>query len=211
MPKLYIISGCNGSGKTTASYSVLPELLDCRQFVNSDEFAKSLSPFNPEKAFVAASRFMLLKIRHLFKAKEDFCIETTLATRSLLKMIRKARKEDYQVTIIYFWISSPEIAISRVKARVEAGGHNIEESTVRRRYNVGLHYFFHDYMPECDRWILADNSVIPFTVVAEGKRDGEIIVRDGDKYERILSQNALFEQDMARTGGYGAEMKTTNT
>ena len=40
MPRLFIISGCNGSGKTTASYSLLPEILECSQFVNSDEFAK---------------------------------------------------------------------------------------------------------------------------------------------------------------------------
>ena len=205
MHKLYIISGCNGSGKTTASYSVLPELLDCRQFVNSDEFAKSLSPFSPENAFVAASRYMLLKIRNLFKTKEDFCIETTLATRSLLKMIRTAQREDYQVTIIYFWISSPELAISRVKARVEAGGHNIPETTVRRRYNVGLHYFLHDYMPVCDRWILADNSLIPFTVVAEGRKEYTTVVRDADKYRRILEQNKMFEEYMAETGGYGIE------
>ena len=89
MPRLFIISGCNGSGKTTASYALLPEMLGCSQFVNSDEFAKSFSPFNPESAYVAASRYMLMKIRYLFKRKDDFCIETTLAARSLLKMLRR--------------------------------------------------------------------------------------------------------------------------
>ena len=49
MPKLYIVSGCNGSGKTTASYTLLPEMLECSEFVNSDEFAKGLSPYGPEK------------------------------------------------------------------------------------------------------------------------------------------------------------------
>jgi len=118
-------------------------------------------------------------------------------------MIRKARREDYLVTIIYFWISSPELAISRVKARVEAGGHNIDEITVRRRYNVGLHYFLHDYSPECDRWILVDNSEIPFTVVAEGVKETVTLVRDEDKYSRILLQDRMFEEYMAQTGGYG--------
>ena len=42
---LYIISGCNGAGKTTASYIVLPEILDCKEFVNADEIARGLSPF----------------------------------------------------------------------------------------------------------------------------------------------------------------------
>ena len=87
MPNLYIISGCNGSGKTTASYTVLPEMLGCSQFVNSDEFAKSFSPFNPADASISAGRFMLLKIRYLLHRRDDFCIETTLATSSLMRTI----------------------------------------------------------------------------------------------------------------------------
>ena len=46
---LYIIAGCNGAGKTTASFAILPEILDCKEFVNADEIAKGLSPFQPEK------------------------------------------------------------------------------------------------------------------------------------------------------------------
>ena len=91
MPRLYIISGCNGAGKTTASYSLLPEMLNCSEFVNSDEFAKSLSPFKPENAAIQASRYMLLKIRYLLKRNSDFAVETTLATRTLLKTVRMAQ------------------------------------------------------------------------------------------------------------------------
>jgi len=185
MPKLYIVSGCNGVGKTTASYTLLPEMLECNQFVNSDEFAKGLSPFNPEGAAILASRFMLLKIRYLFKRKADFGIETTLATRSMLKMIKEAQREGYFVTLLYFWINSPELAIERVKARVAAGGHNIPEETVRRRYKVGIKYLFKDYAPVCDRWILADNSQIPFKVVAEGGKERPLIIKDEEIYRRI--------------------------
>ena len=142
MPRLYILSGCNGSGKTTASYTLLPEMLECREFVNSDEFAKSLSPFDPSSASVSASRYMLLKIRYLLSRKADFSIETTLATRSLLNIIREAKALGYTVTLLYFWINSPELAIKRVQARVRAGGHNIPEDTIRRRYVMGLKYFF---------------------------------------------------------------------
>ena len=154
MPKLYIVSGCNGAGKTTASYTLLPEMLDCRQFVNSDEFAKGLSPFNPEGASIQASRYMLLRIRYLLQRGEDFGIETTLATRTLLKTVKIAQEAGYYVTVLYFWLNSPDLAVKRVKARVAAGGHNIPEETVRRRYRVGIGYFFHDYAPICDRWIL---------------------------------------------------------
>ena len=194
MPRLYIISGCNGSGKTTASYSVLPEMLGCSEFVNSDEFAKSLAPFNPEKASVNASRYMLLKMRHLLGRRADFCIETTLATRSLLKVIRDAQNAGYYVTILYFWLTSPELAVARVKARVAAGGHNIKEETIRRRYHVGLHYLFRDFMPVCNRWILCDNSNVPFTIVAESSEDGTI-VRDPEKFSKIKAVNEAYEKE----------------
>ena len=56
MKNLYIIAGCNGAGKTTASYTVLPEMLGCREFVNADEIARGLSPFNPESVALQAGR-----------------------------------------------------------------------------------------------------------------------------------------------------------
>lgn len=188
MPRLYIISGCNGAGKTTASYTLLPEMLECSQFVNSDEFAKGLAPFSPEKASIQASRLMIMKIRYLFRRREDFAIETTLATRTLLKTISQAQDEGYTVTLLYFWLNSPDLAVARVKARVEAGGHNIPEETVRRRYSMGLKYFFMDYAPKCDRWILADNSRTPFRVIAEGTRCEVMNIKDKDTYGLIRSQ-----------------------
>ncbi|MBR5835645.1 MAG: zeta toxin family protein [Bacteroidales bacterium] len=187
MPRLYIISGCNGAGKTTASYSMLPEMLSCSEFVNSDEFAKSLSPFQPENASIQASRYMLLKIRYLLKRQSDFAIETTLATRTLLKTVRMAQAAGYSVTLLYFWLNSPELAIERVKARVENGGHNIPEETIRRRYKVGVDYFFHHYAPICERWILADNSQTPFRVIAEGSKEDVVNIRDKETFDKIYN------------------------
>lgn len=184
MPKLYIISGCNGSGKTTASYTLLPDLLGYREFVNSDEFAKSLSPFNPSAVSITASRYMLMKINYLLGRLEDFSIETTLATRSLVKIIEEAHSLGYEVTVLYFWLNSPELAIQRVRDRVAAGGHNIPDNVVRRRYVMGLQYFFDTYIPICDKWILADNSKSPFTVVAEGSRQITYI-KDNEKFKLI--------------------------
>lgn len=186
MPRLFIISGCNGSGKTTASYMLLPELLDCSEFVNSDEFAKSLAPFHPESAYITASRYMLRKSQYLFEKREDFCIETTLATRSLIKMVRSAQEQGYFVTVVYLWLRNPEIAVQRVAARVEAGGHDVPPDVIRRRYYAGLQYFFDTYAPVCDKWILVDNSETQFNIVAEGTRKGTT-VRDVDLYQQIIS------------------------
>ena len=198
MPRLYIISGCNGAGKTTASYSLLPEMLDCKEFVNSDEFAKGLSPFDPSKASIQASRYMLLKIRYLLKRGEDFAIETPLATRTLLKTAKMAQAAGYTVTLLYFWLNSPDLAVERVRARVEAGGHNIPEETIRRRYNTGIYYFFNLYAPICERWILADNSQIPFRVIAEGSKTDVINIRDEQTYaviKAISEEKAKIEDE----------------
>ena len=93
----------------------------------------------------------------------------------------KKSKIGYTVTLIYLWLNSPELAIARVHDRVLSGGHNTPEPIIRRRYLMGLKYFFDEYIPECDRWILADNSKTPFTVIAEGSKD-MVHIKDSEKY-----------------------------
>ena len=166
---------------------MLPELLDCSEFVNSDEVAKHLSPFSPESAYITASRLMLKKVQYLFDRREDFCIETTLATRALLKMTRNAQQKGYYVTVLYLWLDNPDIAVRRVAARVQAGGHFIPEETIRRRYQMGINYLFHLYMQTCDKWILADNTTPPFDIIAEGSRKG-LVIRDMQRYNKVRSQ-----------------------
>lgn len=192
MPRLYILCGCNGAGKTTASYGSLPELLDCREFVNSDEFAKSLSPFDPSTASVSASRFMIMRIQYLLDQGADFSIETTLATRTLVSILKDAKERGYKITILYLWVQSPDIAIKRVRDRVEHGGHNIPDDVLRRRYRVGLKYLFNTYMPLSDRWIIMDNTEARLAMIAEGS-SGRLIIKDDEKFGRIRSI-ALDEQ-----------------
>lgn len=170
MPYLYIISGCNGAGKTTASYTILPEMLECKEFVNSDEIAKGLSPFNSDSIAVAveASRIMSKRIKELIATGATFAMETTLATRSVVKLIREAQQKGYFVTLLYFWLNTPELAIERVKMRVAAGGHNVPENTIRRRYKAGIQNLFKLYIPICNYWMVADNSMSPLKVIAKG-------------------------------------------
>ena len=171
MPKLYIISGCNGAGKTTASYTVLPEMLNCREFVNADEIARGLSPFNPENIAIEAGRIMLNRIRELMDNGVDFAFETTLATRSYTSFVRDAQAKGYQVALLYFWLNSPDLAIKRVAERVAAGGHNIDEETIRRRYLKGIYNLFNLYMDIVDYWFLVDNSESQFEIIAEGGKN----------------------------------------
>ena len=81
--------GTNGAGKTTASFTILPEILDCKEFVNADEIAKGLSPFQPEKVAFESGRIMLNRIDELFSQNENFAFETTLATKTYKQKILK--------------------------------------------------------------------------------------------------------------------------
>ena len=171
---------------------------ECKYFVNSDEFAKGLSPFDPDKASLSAGRFMVMRIKYLLDRKEDFFIETTLSSRTLTNTIEIARQYGYSITILFFWIENVELAISRVKARVTAGGHNVPEATIRRRYRSGLRHFFEDYMPMSDRWMLADNTTVPFKLVAQGWKNN-MVVQDNIKFEAIKAQAERFrKEDVSR-------------
>lgn len=106
MKILYVIAGCNGAGKTTASYTILPEILDCKEFVNADEIARGISPFQPEKVGIEAGRLMLKRIKNLLEEGESFAFETTLSTRSYVKFIERAKQLGYQITCLFFWLDS---------------------------------------------------------------------------------------------------------
>lgn len=189
MKKLFIIGGCNGAGKTTASYTVLPEMLGCKEFVNADEIAKGLSPFNPESVAIEAGRLMLRRMEDLLSEGADFAFETTLATRSYVGFIRKAQQMGYFVTLVYFWLPTPEQAIERVATRVREGGHSIPPEVIRRRYANGLRNLIELYTPICDFWTIYDNSSADqhIKIVATGQKNATIDIQDTLSYKTILS------------------------
>lgn len=178
-PRLYIIAGCNGAGKTTASMTVLPEVLDCCEFVNADEIAKGLSPLNPESVAIVAGKLMLQRIDTLLHRHVTFAIETTLATRSYATLVERAKREGYTVVLLFFWLPSPEVAEQRVATRVASGGHNIPKDVIHRRYWTGLRNLFDIFVPIVDRWSIYDNSyaILPVVVYNE--------VIDMDKLTKI--------------------------
>jgi predicted ABC-type ATPase len=188
MPNLYIIAGCNGAGKTTASFTILPEILNCRQFVNADNIAYGLSPFNVESVAIEAGKIMLHRIRELLASGGDFAIETTLATRSYVSLVRRAQATGYKVTLLYIWLNSPDLALKRVSDRVSRGGHNIPADVVERRYTRGITNFFTLFMPVCDAWIFADNSFTRYTIIASGEKKLEHFIENTDIWEIIKKQ-----------------------
>jgi len=187
-PHLYIISGCNGAGKTTASYTILPEILECKEFVNADEIARGLSPFQPEKVAIEAGKIMLKRIEELLREKTNFAIETTLASRTYKNTILSAREKGYNITLIYFWLNNVELAKERVKNRVKEGGHNIENQIIERRYYAGIKNLFDIYLPIVDMALIYDNSNIQHIFIAKKEFENNIQIIESQIFNKILEK-----------------------
>lgn len=182
---LYIIAGCNGAGKTTASMTILPKSLLVKEFVNADEIAKGLSPFNPEGVAIEAGRLMLERIKYLINKEESFSIETTLATRSYINLVMDAHKRGYIVNIICFWLESPELATNRVAERVSKGGHDIPRDVIFRRYSKGINNLFNLFMDKVDVWAIYDNSQYKRERIAFGGKGIKQVVNNMEKFNKI--------------------------
>lgn len=185
--KLYIISGCNGAGKTTASFTILPEILDCKEFVNADEIAKGLSPFQPEKVSFEAGRIMLHRINELLNSNENFAFETTLSMRSYKNKIIEAKEKGYTVTLLFFWLQSVELAKERVKIRVSEGGHNIDPEVIERRYIKGIKNLFDIYLSIVDGAYIFDNSEGKHELLADKRTDGILNIVNEEKFNLLKS------------------------
>lgn len=182
---LYIIAGCNGAGKTTASFTILPEIIHCKEFVNADEIAKGLSPFQPESVAFEAGRIMLNRINELLQNSNSFAFETTLSTRSYKKKIEQAKQKGYVVTLLFFWLKNVELAKERVKVRVDEGGHNIPDDVIERRYVKGLVNLFSIYLPIVDGALLFDNSFGRYDLIAQQTIDKKIEIVDKNRFEEL--------------------------
>ena len=194
-PTVYIIGGCNGAGKTTASFTVLPDLLNCYEFVNADEIAKGLSPFRPESVAIEAGRLMLHRIDELMNQRVDFAFETTLAASLHLRTITKAQALGYRVHLLFFWLESVELAQQRVQSRVNEGGHSIHVDVVNRRYKRGIVNLFQKYWDRMDRAWIIDGSKGNFNLIAERKSSNLPTIFVPTAYESIQNQYVQYLND----------------
>jgi predicted ABC-type ATPase len=185
MPTLYIIGGCNGAGKTTASKSLLPEILNCREFVNADAIAAGISPYAPEKVAMPAGRIMLERIKQLVAEKQTFAIETTLSTKSYAGLVKNCKELGYRIVLIFFWLKSSKLAIQRVADRVSKGGHFIESAVIKRRYRKGITNLFQLFIPLADVTAIFNNSGEKPLLIAE-YHAGKQIVFNHEDFKRIL-------------------------
>jgi predicted ABC-type ATPase len=181
---VFVIGGPNGAGKTTVSNRLLPTALGLNEFLNADEIARGLSPFNPDAYAVPAGRLMIDRIDRNVAAGKSFAFETTCAGHRQAKLLRACRAAGYRITFIFLWLPSPHAARQRVAQRVARGGHLIPDEVIMRRYASGLHNMRHVFLPLADVAAIYDNSGHIPLLIAE-KRAGELQVSDSARWALI--------------------------
>lgn len=159
MPEAIILAGPNGAGKTTFANEYLPAEREELVFINADEIARQVAALGlaGNRRDIRAGRLMLEQLDAVFQARAEFMFETTLASLTYARKIPIWQDLGYSVALIYLRLPSVEHSIERVQRRVEAGGHDIPEEIIRRRFDKSAQYLEGIYKPAVNEWYVWDS------------------------------------------------------
>ena len=174
-PRLILIAGCNGAGKTTVARVYLPDKVHIKEFVNADEIARGISPYNMEAVAQQAGRIQIDRIAALLAKSESFAVETTLSSKGMVRWAKEAKTLGYVVEVIFVYLNSVALAKERVRLRVVLGGHAIPADVIERRYYRGIANFMNTIRHLADEYSLTNNSQIPNALIANKKGGNEFV------------------------------------
>ena len=183
-PKLLIIAGPNGSGKTTFTKLLLGHHWsdDCL-FINPDDIAQNdYGDWNsPDAVIKAANRAAELRDECLH-SKRSMLVETVLSTEEKIEFIRRAKAAGFFIRVFFIGTDTPEINASRVVRRVLEGGHEVPIGKIIRRYFSSMQMCVYA-AALADRLYVHDNSV-------EGESPELLFrTRDGNLYKKYSGLN----------------------
>lgn len=190
---LYIVAGANGSGKSTFATNLLP--IKELEFLNADEIAKEISPNAINSVPISAGKLYFKRLIEFFNNGKSFAVESTLSGRNVLKIIKKAKENNYKIVLLYVFLGNCFQCIERVHKRVLNGGHNVPKEDIIRRYYRSFVNFNNIYKNLVDEWLLFYNgySYTPL-LVSMGYNDN-IIILDNEK-QRQFEELLNFQQEV---------------
>lgn len=183
-PELIIVGGPNGSGKST--FALHHAKTTGTRYIGADQIAAELSPKNPFSKRVEASRQFITTIREAIGQRETLIVESTLAGKSMQRLILLAKSSGYRVTVIFAFLDSATTCVERVNQRVKLGGHHVPEQDIRRRFARAINNFWFTYRELADFWLLVYNSGASPESVAIGQSE-QTIVRIEKLFEQFQS------------------------
>ena len=184
---LYIIAGANGSGKSTLAEVLLKE--KNLEFLNADEIAKEIAPDAINSVPISAGKIYFQRLDEYFMNNKSFAVESTLSGNNIIRIINKARKQNYKIILVYSFLQSCTTCIERVKKRVENGGHNVPEEDIIRRYYKSVVKFWDEYRLIVDDWTMFYNGYdYAPVIVSFGTKDNFDIINKEmqNNFESIL-------------------------
>ncbi len=167
---LWLIAGPEGAGKTTYARRYLRSVAGTTAFVNLDEIARGLSPLEPTPdapTAAAAARIALARIGENIAAGRSFALETTLAGRTHLRSLERARARGMGTRLVFCMLPDVALCLARIAARVASGGHAVPEADARRRF-LRAPLNFAEYARRVDQWVLLDTQMAEPRLVASG-------------------------------------------
>ncbi|MCA9201216.1 MAG: AAA family ATPase [Planctomycetales bacterium] len=183
-PHLFIVGGPNGSGKTTLALEYADELV--LPYVGADAIAATLNPTDPAAAEIAAARQFIRTIQADISQKTSLVCESTLSGLTMRNLVASARDAGYSVSIAFLFVESADVCVARVAQRVRAGGHDVPESDIRRRFTRSIRNFWAIYRELADRWVLLYNGKTTLEDIAVGAGD-QTAVRNSDLFATFLA------------------------
>ncbi|MDQ6417919.1 zeta toxin family protein [Paenibacillus sp. LHD-117] len=162
---MFVFAGNNGSGKSTIR-NLIVDRLGVSVNIDPDALARGIDRENPERRKVSAGKEAIKLIRECIHHKRDFSVETTLAGGNVIRQMREAKANGFEIIMFYVGLGDVRLNIERVAARVRNGGHHIETEDILRRHQTSINNLL-DHLELINHLIVIDNSGAGGEIVVE--------------------------------------------
>ncbi len=182
-PHILIVGGPTGSGKTTLALEYANEF--GLPYIGADAIAAALNPRDPATAQIAAARQFINDLEEHVSQQRSFVCESTLSGLTMRNFIASARNAGYSIGTAFLFVDSADVCVARVAQRVRAGGHDVPEPDIRRRFRRSIRNFWTIYRGLADDWVLLYNGITMLQDVAAGSRD-QFVIRDSERLATFM-------------------------